>query len=792
MRILLSLARVADTARFVMRHSSLVILLLLAFAAILPTRAAEPFEIRDGDRVLFLGDTLLEREGTYGYLETRMVEQFPDRKFTVRNLAFSADTPLGWSRASFDPAAKGFERLKEQLALVKPTVVFLGYGMAASLQEMTDRSQDWTLNRDPARYGAEPMSAARFKKELAQCMDAIVEISRLADGSGRAGFQPAVPGILPGTPNGERPAQRDTASANPRTTTPDAPGKIPGAAGKIPALPEANTVRFVLLSPIRHEDLRATRPGLPDPTEHNKLLEQYTKAIEELAKERGARFVDLFKFQFAVSTSETGVQPLLLTENGIHSTERGYDYLAAATGIELGWGRSKVGSLGQVPPLPGWEPSEEVKKATKDAIEWTAKAPALRAAIIRKNALFFHRWRPANETYLFGFRKHEQGQNAKEMPMFDPLIEKAEAEIEKLKTGTQKRQEKGAFSSPEAPVRQAAISPAGSEAPALPTEFGRTDSESPQRSAQFGPAASETPERSTQFGPATPEAPGRSTQIGPATPETPDRSTQIGPATSETPGRSTQIGPATPETPSRSTQIGPATSETPGRSTQIGTVTPETPDRSTQSGPAVPETPSRSTQSGPAASETAGCSTPSDATGQKSPVLIAANAETGDRPPAASNQQPATPDPTRQTGAEKPAPAPSLIPTSKLPLPTFTLAEGLEISLWAENPHLAKPTQCNWDAQGRLLRRASSPLPSSRCPPSPSPRASKSPSGPKTRTSPSPRSAIGTRRAASGSPAARSIRRSPPASRPTTKSSSSKTPATPGRPRRARSLWTGC
>jgi hypothetical protein len=151
-----------------------IVLVVIHLAAI---ARAEPFEIKDGDRVLFLGDTLLEREGTYGLLETRMVEQFPDRRFTVRNLAFSADTPLGWSRASFDPPAKGFERLKEQLALVKPTVVFLGYGMAASLQEMTDRSQDWTLNRDPARYGAEPMSAARFKKELAQCMDAIVEVS---------------------------------------------------------------------------------------------------------------------------------------------------------------------------------------------------------------------------------------------------------------------------------------------------------------------------------------------------------------------------------------------------------------------------------------------------------------------------------------------------------------------------------------------------------------------------------------------------------------------------------------
>ena len=56
----------------------------------------------------------------------------------------------------------------------------------------------------------------------------------------------------------------------------------------------------------------------------------------------------------------------------------------------------------------------------------------LRQAIIAKNELFFHRWRPQNETYLFGFRKHEQGKNASEIAEFDPLVDQAEEEIEKI------------------------------------------------------------------------------------------------------------------------------------------------------------------------------------------------------------------------------------------------------------------------------------------------------------------------------------------------------------------------
>ncbi len=319
-----------------------LLLLLLA----LPVLAAEPFEIREGDRVLFLGDTLLEREGAYGYLETRLDEQFPDRHFTVRNLSWAGDTPRGWSRASFDGPEKGWERLKESIASVRPTVVFLGYGMAASLQEMTDRSADITLNPDPARYGEEAMSAGRFKRELGELMDAIQE-------SGKA----SVP-----------------------------------------------SVRFVLLSPIRHEDLRATRPGLPDPAEHNRMLAEYSKAIEELAKERGGRFLDF---------SYLPPKNLQVTENGIHLSEQGYYPASVIFAREL-------------------VIEDRIDRAIFPALA-PEKREALRAAVVRKNALFFHRFRPANETYLFGFRKHEQGQNAKEIPMFDPLIDAAEAEIDRLK-----------------------------------------------------------------------------------------------------------------------------------------------------------------------------------------------------------------------------------------------------------------------------------------------------------------------------------------------------------------------
>lgn len=66
--------------------------------------------------------------------------------------------------------------------------------------------------------------------------------------------------------------------------------------------------------------------------------------------------------------------------------------------------------------LVGGEPSDSVSDEVGELI-------------VRKNQLFFHRYRPQNETYLLLFRKHEQGNNAAEIPMFDPLIQDADEAI---------------------------------------------------------------------------------------------------------------------------------------------------------------------------------------------------------------------------------------------------------------------------------------------------------------------------------------------------------------------------
>src|SRR5688572_23651701 len=118
---------------------SLVLLVCPLIAGIAPHPATaqitNAFDLRDGDRIVLVGDTLIEREPTYGHLEYLLATQFPTQNVTVRNLGWSGDTPLGQSRVGFDHGKSPefwFSQLTNSIAQLKPTVVFLGYGMANS------------------------------------------------------------------------------------------------------------------------------------------------------------------------------------------------------------------------------------------------------------------------------------------------------------------------------------------------------------------------------------------------------------------------------------------------------------------------------------------------------------------------------------------------------------------------------------------------------------------------------------------------------------------------------------
>lgn len=306
----------------------LVGLLALVFASIASSQTTEAtavpsqptvFEFQDGDRLVLIGNTVLEREQRYGSFEPRLALALGETKVSVRNLAWSGDTVFGHARSYFGPPEEGLQRMATHLEMLKPTVVILCYGSELAFE----------------RLGGLPEFLSGYRS--------LIEMIR---------------------------------------------AKSPG-------------VRIIIATP---PPLETLPPPLPDLAMENKNLSSLRDALRKFAGMQNTFFVDWFELMGGLP--KPGNTAKLLTENGVHYTLEGYEKLSAKLIQGLGL---------KMPDAPS--PTLE----------------SLRQAVIAKDTLFFNRWRPHNETYLFGFRKHEQGQNAKEIPMFDPLIAQGDEAIQKLK-----------------------------------------------------------------------------------------------------------------------------------------------------------------------------------------------------------------------------------------------------------------------------------------------------------------------------------------------------------------------
>jgi len=363
----------------------------------------------DTDRLVLLGSTFIERAQRFGYLETALVRRRPNNTIQVRNLGWSGDTVFAESRGIFDPPAKGYARMLEQVRGLKPTIIVLAYGM----------------NESYAGQAGLP----RFLKQLGQLID-------------------------------------DLASTQ---------------------------AQIVLASPHRH--VPAPAP-LPDPAQRNQNLELYVQALSNYAQKRGFPFLDLRRALETTQQSsqlkltENGIHPnaagywncaelvtgqllglpaqdttgqwrvkIDLSQPAPQSIGTQIDQLRFAAGKvqfraqdthlpapRFGSNSRSTRRL-QIAGLPAGQytlkiDGQMIAQATSAQLskslvisngpEFT-QAEQLRQTIIDKNMNYFHRWRPQNVTYLFGFRKHEQGQNAKEVAEFDALVAQAEARISKLR-----------------------------------------------------------------------------------------------------------------------------------------------------------------------------------------------------------------------------------------------------------------------------------------------------------------------------------------------------------------------
>lgn len=129
----------------------------------------------------------------------------------------------------------------------------------------------------------------------------------------------------------------------------------------------------ILLSPLPVEHGFGAPAAYVD--ERNKMIGAYAEIIQEKARTGNHRFVDLFRAMHEEKDS--------FSEDGIHPTSEGYARIAEVLVRTL-----------DVPQSSSTMSAQERER--------------LREAIVKKNALYFHRWRPRNDAFVYGERKDEQ------------------------------------------------------------------------------------------------------------------------------------------------------------------------------------------------------------------------------------------------------------------------------------------------------------------------------------------------------------------------------------------------
>ena len=417
------------TTRRAMNSTRLLPALLLAVASHLlsslstSAQNTNALEFRDGDRVVMVGDTFIEREREHGMIEFLATTQFPDRHVTFRNLGWSGDTPQGQSRVGFDhskPAAEWFKQLTNSIAQLNPTVIFLGYGMANSFQ-------------------GEP-GLAGLTSDLTKLMDAIQQ---------NAGtnvlrwvvFSPAphekLPAPLPD------PAKHNAQLATYAKALKDlATQRKAHFVNLFDPLTKASTPASATqrVTPITDNGIHLNALGYRLAADTMRASLGWNRRVWRYSITPGGKIRDGSNGAKATAI-QMDTNQLSLTFKTDHLDLP--PWLNGETPAQLFPQTSRFQILGLKAPhfnlsidgqfVQSINPSNMADGVIFAGGPQLAQAEELRQTILKKNELFFHRWRPQNNTYLFLFRKGEQGQNAKEIPQFDPLIEEQEKKIAGLR-----------------------------------------------------------------------------------------------------------------------------------------------------------------------------------------------------------------------------------------------------------------------------------------------------------------------------------------------------------------------
>lgn len=357
------------------------------------------FSPKNGDRVVFLGNSLFENDFQYGYLELALTTRFADRDLTFRNLGWTGDDVWGDARSTFTNPPTAYQHLMRNIADAKPSIVLLGYG------------------------GVE---AQEGEAGLPRFRDGLNKLLGKLDSLGaKTILLSPIPVLSADTNIDVRKRNADL------ELYASAIAKIAADRGK----------QFIdIYKPIQEI---STKTAIIENGVHlNETGYYYLATILEkgmgLTSQPQNTSVHISRQGTSVSgqgkvlASEKGDVKFTVTENYLPlpiprevSSANDQAHILKFTGLKKGF-YTLAANDSQIitASAADWEKGIEIRKGPS-----FDRAAQIREMIQKKNDLHFFQYRPMNETYIIGFRSYEQGRHVKGLEEQNILITWLEGQI---------------------------------------------------------------------------------------------------------------------------------------------------------------------------------------------------------------------------------------------------------------------------------------------------------------------------------------------------------------------------
>ena len=396
---------------------------LLGAALPAPARAQEEPKVRfrDSERIALIGNEFFDKEQDQSFIETALTARFPDKHLVFRNLGYAGDTVWGEARAlcagwaNFGPADQGFERLRKQVQDARPTLIFIAYGMNESFDgpnglEHFKQGYVRLLNMLEAETKARillvtPVAHEHLPAPLPDPAEHLANLRLYSDAIIKLAAERNDP-VADLFDEMQR-EQRSAADYHPMTSdgihlTAFGYWRVAALLEQLLGYNQRESFHVRLDAKTRQQDTSGTR--LSDVRTTGENIEfRATDLILPLAPAPQGTPEEFRRLTPPAFLQVTSLSP------GRYVLKCDDKPIASATAQQ--WAQ------GVAIPIPADAGQEE----------------QLRKTVIAKNAEYFNFWRPENDTYILGYRKHEQGQNAVEIPRFEPLVERKDAEIARLR-----------------------------------------------------------------------------------------------------------------------------------------------------------------------------------------------------------------------------------------------------------------------------------------------------------------------------------------------------------------------